>query len=34
MVSYLLMLQKYQLKAKGSEIKDYALGLGNISKDY
>ena len=32
-ISYLLMLQKYQFKAKKSEIKDYApcLGLGNIS---
>ena len=24
----------YQLKAKGSEIKDYALCFGNISKDF
>ena len=24
----------YQFKAKGSEIKDYALCLGNISKDF
>ena len=32
-ISYLLMLQKYQFKAKKSKIKDYApcLGLGNIS---
>ena len=29
------MLQKYiNSKAKGSEIKDYALCLGNISKDF
>ena len=34
-VSYLLMLQKkYQFKAKDSEIKNYALYLGNISKDF
>ena len=34
-VSYLLMLQKiYQLKAKDPEIKDYALCLGNISKEF
>ena len=34
-VSYLLMLQKiYQFKAKDSKIKDYALCLGNISKDF
>ena len=34
-VSYLLMLQRiYQFKAKDSEIKDYALCLGNISKDF
>ena len=34
-VSYLLMLQKiYQFKAKYSEIKDYPLYLGNISKDF
>ena len=33
-VSYLLMLQKYQFKTKDSEIKDYALCLGNISKDF
>ena len=33
-VSYLLMLQKYQFKIKDSEIKDYALCLGNISKDF
>ena len=32
-VSYLLMLQN-QLKAKSSEIKDYALHLDNISKDF
>ena len=32
MVSYLLMLQKYQFKVKDSEIKYYALDLGNISK--
>ena len=38
MVSYLLVLQKYIskkryiLKAKNSEIKDYGLCLGNISK--
>ena len=34
MVSYLLMLQKYKFQARDSEIKDYALGLGNISKDF
>ena len=28
-VSYMLMLQK-----KGSEIKDYSLCLGNVSKDF
>ena len=34
-VSYLLMLQKvFQFKAKDSEIKDYTLYLGNISKDF
>ena len=34
-VSYLLMPEKiYQFKAKGSEIKDYAFCLGNISKDF
>ena len=34
-VSYLLMLQKYiNSKKKNSEIKDYALWLGNISKDF
>ena len=34
-VSYLLMLQRiHQFKAKDSEIKDYALCLGNISKDF
>ena len=33
-VSYLLMLQKYKFKAKDSEIKDYTLCLGNISKDF
>ena len=32
MVSYLLMLQKYQFKVKDSEIKYYALDLGNTSK--
>ena len=33
-VSYLLMLNKtYQFKAKDSEIKDYTLCFGNISKD-
>ena len=32
-VSYLLMLQN-QLKAKRSEIKDYALCLDYISKDF
>ena len=34
-VSYFLMLQKmYQFKAKDSEIKYYALPLGNVSKDF
>ena len=34
-VSYLLMLQKYiNSKQKNSEIKDYALCLGNVSKDF
>ena len=34
-VSYLLMLQKYiNSKQKNSEIKDYALCLGNTSKDF
>ena len=34
-VSYLLMLQKYiNSKQKNSEITDYALCLGNISKDF
>ena len=34
-VSYLLMLKKiYQFKARDSEIKDYALCLGNTSKDF
>ena len=34
-VCYLLMLQKYiNSKQKNSEIKDYALCLGNISKDF
>ena len=28
------MLQKYQFKAKNSEIKDYILCLVNISKDF
>ena len=32
-VSYLLMLQKYII-SKESEIKDYALCLGNISNDF
>ena len=32
---YLLMLQKiYQFKTKNSEIRDYTLCLGNISKDF
>ena len=32
--SYLLILQKiYPFKAEGSETKDYAMCLGNISKD-
>ena len=35
MVFYLLMLQKYiSSKPKDSEIKDYTLCLGNISKDF
>ena len=34
-MSYLLIEQKvYQFKAKDSEIKDYALGFGNVSKDF
>ena len=34
-VCYLLVLQEiYQFKAKDSEIKDYALYLVNISKDF
>ena len=34
-VSYLLMLQKYiNSKQKNSQIKDYALCLGNVSKDF
>ena len=34
-VSYSLMLQKYiSSKQKNSEIQDYALFLGNISKDF
>ena len=34
-VTYLLMLQKiYQFKAKDSKIKDCAVCLGNISKDF
>ena len=34
-VSYLLMLQKYiNSKQKKSEIKDYALYLGNVSQDF
>ena len=34
-VSYLLMLQNiYQFQAKDSEIKDYTLCLGDISKDF
>ena len=28
------MLQKYIFKAKDSEIKDYSLCLGNVSKDF
>ena len=33
-VYYLLNATKvHKLKAKNSEIKDYALGLGNVSKD-
>ena len=31
---YLLMQQKYQFKAKDSEVRDYTLSLGNISKDF
>ena len=34
-VSYLLMLQKYiNSNKKNSEIKDYALCLGNVSKEF
>ena len=34
-VSYLLMLQKIiNSKQKNSEMKDYTLCLGNISKDF
>ena len=34
-VSYLLILQNYiNSKQKNSEIKDYKLCLGNISKDF
>ena len=35
-ISYLLMLQKYinSRQKKDSEIKDYTLCLGNISKDF
>ena len=34
-VSYLLMLPKYiTSKQKNSEIRDYALCLGNFSKDF
>ena len=34
-VSYLLMLQKYIIsKQKNSEIKDYALRLGNVTRFY
>ena len=34
-VSYLLMLEKYiNSKQKNSEIKDYTLCLGNVSKDF
>ena len=34
-VSYLLMLQKYIIsKQKNSEIKDYALRLGNVTIFY
>ena len=34
-VSYLLMLQNiYQFQAKDSEVKDYTLCLGDISKDF
>ena len=29
---YLIILRKYQLKGKDSEIKPYTLCLGNISK--
>ena len=33
--SYLLMLQKYiNWKQKNAEIKDYAVCLGNVSKDF
>ena len=32
--SYSLMLQKYINSKQDSEIKDYALCLGNISKDF
>ena len=30
----MLMVYKYQFKAKDSEIKPYPLCLGNISKDF
>ena len=33
-VSYLSMLQKYISSKQDSEIKEYALCLGNISKDF
>ena len=33
-VSYLSMLQKYINSKQDSEIKEYALCLGNISKDF
>ena len=34
-ISYLLIPQKvYQFKAKVSKIKDYAIYLSNISKDF
>ena len=33
-VSYLLMLQIYQFKAKDSKIKKYSMCLGNISGDF
>ena len=33
-VSYLLMLQKYNSSKQDSDITDYALCLGNISKDF